>query len=652
MSQRLTLGSKMAIGFGLMVLMGAVISFTGWLSLTKNQEHVNLADASSEMAYLSLQADRLAREFMLTGDENMALEEAKRIETESGVTFSRMRELLRDDEDKKSVDEMDRLNALFLRIFSEYMVLRKATSRLGVQWETVMQGLSSDIGTLAEKVIEPALSKAKQAQDFIAMQEWGDLDSAMKTGMVAPYLRAHIAAMSYASGRTEALWEKLRANLTDLEKGLALWLEEVEHQRKEELRAPSQKISGQVLQFTKMANEFRDKVIELGKKRVTLDASAKTVQDTALTLSRNKKVRMEALVARSTKLLLILAIAGVLIGIGLGFLITRSITHAIRRGIRQLDEAAQQVSSAAQQVASSSQSLAEGGSEQAASLQETSGTLEELASMAKSNADHSENAAASVKEATGDLQKANVSMKSLIRSMEDTFKASGDVSKIIKTIDGIAFQTNLLALNAAVEAARAGEAGAGFAVVADEVRNLAQRSSEASRNTQLLIGDIIDKIKVETHLVQETDDYYRNVAFGVQKVAGLMEEISNASREQSQGVEQISRAVAEMDVTTQRNAASAENAASAAEEMTAQAEELEGVVDELSALVGAGAGSHPNKVTAKLHSADQGLAAHDGVVTSRAQITASGSGWPNGGRQRKISPRELIPIDEEDFKDF
>ena len=103
-------------------------------------------------------------------------------------------------------------------------------------------------------------------------------------------------------------------------------------------------------------------------------------------------------------------------------------------------------------------------------------------------------------------------MDKLTTSMGEISKASEETSKIIKTIDEIAFQTNLLALNAAVEAARAGEAGAGFAVVADEVRNLAMRAAEAAKNTANLIEGTVKKVKDGSELVGQTEKEFREVA--------------------------------------------------------------------------------------------------------------------------------------------
>ena len=276
----------------------------------------------------------------------------------------------------------------------------------------------------------------------------------------------------------------------------------------------------------------------------------------------------------------------------------RSITLPIGNATAQLTEASTQVAAASTQVAAASQSLAEGASEQAAALEETSSSLEEMSSMTKQNAGNASQADSLMKQANSVVKRANDSMAELTRSMGDITSASMETSKIIKTIDEIAFQTNLLALNAAVEAARAGEAGAGFAVVAEEVRNLAMRAAEAAKNTSALIETTVTKIKDGSNLVSKTNEAFLEVAVNASKVGELVGEISAASSEQSQGIDQITKAVAEMDKVTQETAANAEESASASEEMSAQAEQMKQVTTELMNIIG-GSTDH-------LHSASGG----------------------------------------------
>ncbi|RQW05897.1 methyl-accepting chemotaxis protein, partial [candidate division KSB1 bacterium] len=304
--------------------------------------------------------------------------------------------------------------------------------------------------------------------------------------------------------------------------------------------------------------------VGLGVTKAELFASARSLRNIILTIG------------------LLFVVASVVIY----YFFARSISAAINRAVAALIESSDQIASASTQVSSASQQLAEGAGEQASSIEETSSSLEELASMTRQNADNAQQADSLVQEAREIVNDVSAKLDQMTTAIKDIDKNSSETQKIIKTIDEIAFQTNLLALNAAVEAARAGEAGAGFAVVAEEVRNLAQRSAEAAKNTNDLIGNTVKSVKEGARLCGDTNDAFRKNAEVAGKTNELVSEIAAASQEQAQGIEQINNAITEMERVTQQNAANAEESAAASEEMNAQAEGLRSIVTELSDLVG------------------------------------------------------------------
>ncbi len=285
----------------------------------------------------------------------------------------------------------------------------------------------------------------------------------------------------------------------------------------------------------------------------------------------------------------IISMSALVIAIGGGWLITRSISSSIGRVTGSLQDASSQISSASNQVSTSSQSLASGASEQAASLEETSASLEEINSMTKRNAEHAQNANAIARETRTAADQCTQQMEEMVSAMDAIKGSSDNIAKIIKTIDEIAFQTNILALNAAVEAARAGEAGMGFAVVADEVRTLAQRSAQAAKETAQKIDDSITKSSAGVDISGRVASSLKQIATKARQVDDLVGEIATASAEQTRGIEQVNQAVSQMDKVTQGNAASAEETAAASEQLKAQAQALLDVVRDLSVLAGTNA---------------------------------------------------------------
>jgi methyl-accepting chemotaxis protein len=350
--------------------------------------------------------------------------------------------------------------------------------------------------------------------------------------------------------------------------------------------------------------------------------------------------------------------AAVLFGIGTFYFVGKFLINKLQTVADTISGSADRISSASTMVSSAGQFLAKGSAEQAASIEETSSSLEEMSSMTKQNADNASAADKLMKESRLSVDKANQSMSELTQHMEDISKSGEETSKIIKTIDEIAFQTNLLALNAAVEAARAGEAGAGFAVVANEVRTLAMRAADAAKNTSVLIEGTVKKVREGSNLVGRTNEAFSEVADSAAKVAGLVSEIAAASVEQAQGIGQINKVVSEMDKLIQQNTANAEESASASEEMTAQADQMKHVSYELAKIISGNGNGHKNrnpqskgKNTVSNKNVKKADAPNKGFSIKGIKAKdneASGKAKGNGKKRFE----EIIPLDNNDFTTF
>ena len=285
--------------------------------------------------------------------------------------------------------------------------------------------------------------------------------------------------------------------------------------------------------------------------------------------------------------------------------------EALRTLVRQVQEAAGNISTASAEIATGNMDLSQRTEQTAANLEEVAASMDMLTGTVQHNADNSRSASASATEAGAVAGRGGEVVSQVVNTMEQISTSSRKISDITGVIDGIAFQTNILAFNAAVETARAGEQGRGFAVVASEVRSLAGRSADAAREIKALIGASVGRVEDGARLVGQAGQTMQEIVGSVQRVSGIIGEISASAAEERDNIEQIGQAVRHLDQMTQQNAALVEQSAAAAQSLHEQASNLTRAVSQFK-LGDSAAYSH----------APQG-AAYGGVAAAPARSVAN-----------------------------
>jgi len=584
--KHLTIGKKIALGFGALILIAAMLGGIAVFSMrtvqtqaqTLAEGYVPESQIAGELQDAFAKTVLAIRSYGLTAD-SAYLAEARKNLAEVHTQQAAAQKL--SDAHPELVKLRENLKELNPALQSYETLVDQTEAKnkdILVGRERLNQAAADFIANI-DKLI--AGQKTKQETEIKAFAEAPKLQQRADQLALANAIRGEGNAARIAVFKSQALRDPAL-----IEQGLAGF--EVMDKKFNELQAMLvvQSDIDELNQVKADTHAYRDAMKatmddnvalgEIGTKRVEaqgrMDTLVQDTQDTGMKRTVEAANSSNQRLSSASWTMVVGLSVALVVGMAVAFFIIRNSNSILTTVAHALDDGSQQVSAAASQVSSASQSLAEGASEQASSLEETSSSLEEMASMTKRNSENAQKANDLAKEARAAADRGVGDMAIMVTAIEAIKVSSDDIAKIIKTIDEIAFQTNILALNAAVEAARAGEAGMGFAVVADEVRNLAQRCAQAAKETAGKIEGAIIKTGQGVEISGKVASVLNEIVTKVRQVDELVTEVAGASREQTQGITQINSAVGQMDKVTQSNAANAEESAAAAEELNAQAE--------------------------------------------------------------------------------
>ena len=239
----------------------------------------------------------------------------------------------------------------------------------------------------------------------------------------------------------------------------------------------------------------------------------------------------------------------------------------------------EQVKDGSEQVASTAQVISEGAINQAGIIQELMAAIGEINEKVKVSTEQANSTNVLTIELGNQIELNNEKMNEMVTAMNKIEESSRNIKSIINTIYSISEQTNLLALNAAIEAARAGESGKGFAVVADEIRKLAEESSVAVKNTEILIEDSITNVNNGKNIADEASEALNAVVGKAKEAVELIGTIAKLTEQGAMSISEVYEGIDQIAEVVESNTAISEESAAASEELSSQSESLQNMID-------------------------------------------------------------------------
>ncbi len=596
------LGTKIGGGFGLVLVLAAVIAFVGWNGMAGTADRVEKATG----------VDQLARQLLEVREENKAYiinNELKHFEA-GKLKADTLLAQAGDLQEKFSTPENRQALARIIdgvkqyqALMGQYVELDRKKADLFKHWGELGWNFTRIKTTVDDEAIAPALDKARTADDLKTFAAVNAIKEGLEEKVNQEFLLLRVCAVYFGWKTTPETWEKFQGQVKKLQGGLTQWKESVGDYPA--IVAAAGEIESLVAEYLQTGSDYHRALREQAQKNQEMLAAATAVGELCAQIGVVQKEGMRAQMSSANTLMIGGAIGAILIGLAVAVLITRgvlrqlgcdpadieavtrriadgdlgvkmdldiknsrSVYASLQRMVEQLkavvcdvQTAAGNVASGSQQMSATSEEMSQGATEQAAAAEEASSSMEEMAANIRQNAD---NALQTEKIATQSAADAQAGGK----AVAETVTAMKQIAEKISIIEEIARQTNLLALNAAIEAARAGEHGKGFAVVAAEVRKLAERSQHAAGEISELSGSSVE-------VAEKAGEMLARMVPDIQKTAELVQEIAAASKEQDTGAEQVNKAIQQLDQVIQQNASASEEMAGTAEELSSQAEQLQ-----------------------------------------------------------------------------
>ena len=545
------LSTKIWMGFILLIVIIVVVGFMSWNGITNSANKVETADDANRLVKYALNVGIAAKDYIENPNQDSA-DEVEKIITDIKLQADETRGKLNDAADKSRMDTIKSDAETYYQNFELY---KKNYEDNIVPTRNTMITTAREFIKLCEQM------KEKQQNDMIQALDNNVDMSVIKLDNKQAEDASELIKLALEARQIEKNYQLYhdKQYVTDMANKMQVILAAIDSAKSDVNSTEDKNLYDDVRQYgVEYQNAFNENVEAYN--------DGQDYSDTLLTtrvafisavesLRAEQKEEMQGLQNSTIMLVLVLSVVGVVVGIVVSLLVVRSIIGPLTEINQGLTDGAEQVASASEQLSAASQQLAEGSSEQASSLEETSATLNESSSMIQQTSDNTSRASELSLSASTASEKGSSEMKNMMQSMIEIKESSGELSKIIKVIDDIAFQTNILSLNAAVEAARAGEAGAGFAVVAEEVRNLAQRSAKAAQDTTEIIEKNLQMSEAGVSVAQRVQEALQEINQQSGELNNLIDEINTASKEQTQGINQINAAVNQMEQVTQQNAA-------------------------------------------------------------------------------------------------